>query len=309
MRKPYHICMSGGEELICRSEEDYARLFNCIALAISETDSVLLADAEMSSHVHLCVRTECPHEFMSRAWLMYSRYFNNRYKRSGRLGEGDPFVLELDGVHHILTAISYVLRNPLHHGVSATPFGYQFSSANTYFRKELGKLRNEDLLPEKSYYKYLPRLSSYPPTFKMTRSGVYLRESVIDVAEVENMFVTPRSFMYYMNRLSGEEWRVEQEKDRSKYPPVTLDMIEQGIGFQSLNKMLANESGRSNYKALSDIDLCAIVDTKIVSDFGKESIYAMTRPEVSDALCYLRHTCSVSEAQACRCLALSYARK
>lgn len=73
MRKSFHICMSGGDELICRSEEDYARLFNCIALTAYETDSVLLADAEMSSHVHLGVRTENASEMMSRAMMMYTR--------------------------------------------------------------------------------------------------------------------------------------------------------------------------------------------------------------------------------------------
>ena len=309
MRKPYHICMSGGDELICRSEEDYFRLFNCIALAAYETDSVLLADAEMSSHVHLCVRTESPDVFMSRAWLMYTRYFNKRYKRHGRLGEEEPFVLELDGLYHILAAICYILRNPLHHGVSSTPFGYPFSSANAYFRKELGKWLDEEPLPKKSYYRCLPRLSSYPEGYRMSGSGVYVRESVIDVAEVERMFVTPRSFLYCMNRLSSEEWTAEQEKDMSSRPSVTLEVIEGGVGLHTLDKMLLNENGRMNYKAMSDIGLCAIIDKQLVPAIGKTSVYEMTAREVSDALRYLRQTCHVNESQARRCLAFSYARQ
>lgn len=301
--------MSGGDELICRSEEDYARLFNCIALAAYETDSVLLADAEMSSHVHLGVRTENPCEMMSRAWMMYTRYFNKKYKRQSRLGEEAPYVLELDGLHHMLAAICYILRNPLHHGLSSTPFGYLFSSANVYFRKELGKWQDEEQLPVKSYYRYLPRLASYPDGYKMSKSGVYMREAVIDVAEVENMFVTPRSFMYYMNRLSGEEWKSEQEKDRNMHPPVTLDVIERGIGLQSLSKMLANENGRSNYKSPFDIELCSIVDMYIVPSFSRASVYEMTASEISDALRYLRQTYQVSESQARRCLAADYHRR
>lgn len=293
--------MSGGDELICRSEDDYARLFNCIALAAYETDSVLLADAEMSSHVHLGVRTEYPYEFMSRAWLMYTRYFNNKYRRQGRLGEGAPFVLELDGLHHIIAAICYILRNPLHHGLSPTPFGYRFSSANVYFRRELGKWYDEEALPEKSYYRYLPRLSSYPDGYKMSKSGVYMRNTVIDVAEVENMFVTPRSFMYYMNRLSGEEWKAEQEKDRNTHPPVTLEVIEQGIGFQTLDRMLTNENGRSNYKAMSDLKLCSIVDKQLVPATGRVSVYEMTAAEISTTIRYLRQTYQVNESQAHRC--------
>ena len=306
MRKNYHLCMSGGDELICRSEEDYHRLFNCIALAAHETDSAILADAEMSSHVHLGLRTECPREMMSRAWLMYTRYFNNRYHRRGRLGEKAPFELELDGMHHILTAICYVLRNPLHHGLSSTPFGYPFSSTNVYFRKELGKLAEEEYLPEKSYYRHLPRLASYPEGYKMNKSGVYVRESVLEVSEVESLFVTPRSFLFYMNRLSGEEWKAEQDKDRNGEPPITLDVVEKGIRLHSLEQMLMNENGRSNYKIMSDIELCNIIDNQIVGKYKRPSVYELTGSELSDSYRYLRQTYKVRDLQARRCLATSY---
>lgn len=301
--------MSGGDELICRSEEDYHRLFNCIVLAAFETDTAILADAEMSSHVHLGVRAECPYEMMSRAWLMYSRYFNNRYHRRGRLGEKAPFVLELDGMYHILTAICYILRNPLHHGLSSTPFGYPFSSANVYFRKELGKLTDEKLLPERSYYRYLPRLTSYPLEYTMNGSGVYIRDNVLEVAEVESLFVTPRSFLFYMNRLSGEEWKAEQDKDRNGLAPVTLDVVEKGIRLHSLEQMLMNENGRSNFKAMSDMELCKIIDSQIIAKYKKSSIYDLTDSELSDSYHIIRQTYKVNDLQTCRCLAASYKKR
>ena len=301
--------MSGGDELICRSEEDYHRLFNCIVLAAFETDTAILADAEMSSHVHLGVRAECPYEMMSRAWLMYSRYFNNRYHRRGRLGEKAPFVLELDGMYHILTAICYILRNPLHHGLSSTPFGYPFSSANVYFRKELGKLTDEKLLPERSYYRYLPRLASYPLEYTMNGSGVYIRDNVLEVAEVESLFVTPRSFLFYMNRLSGEEWKAEQDKDRNGLAPVTLDVVEKGIRLHSLEQMLMNENGRSNFKAMSDMELCKIIDSQIIAKYKKSSIYDLTDSDLSDSYHIIRQTYKVNDLQPCRCLAASYKKR
>lgn len=308
MRKPYHICMSGGDELICRTDEDYFRLFNCIAIAAFETDTILLADAEMSTHTHIGVRTENPYEMIERAWLLYMRFFNNKYRRQGRLGERSPFVMELDGLHHILAAICYILRNPLHHGLSLTPFGYAHSSANTYFSKELGKFNHEELLTEKHSRRYLPRLNDYPSGYKMTKSGIYLRDSVIDTAEVENMFVTPRSFLYYMNRISGEEWRKEQEKDENQHPPVTLGVIEHGINLQSVDRMLANESGRFKYRSLSDIDLCTIIDTELVPNIGRMSVYELTSSERDKIMRHICHTYSVSEEQARRCLASSYFR-
>lgn len=309
MRKPYHICMSGGEELICRTDEDYYRLFNCIALAAYETDTVILADAEMSSHIHLGVRSDNPYEMIQRAWLMYSRYFNSKYKRRGRLGEQVPFVLELHGLQHVLAALCYILRNPLHHGLSPTPFGYRHSSANVYFRNELGKFNNEELIPERQCHRYLPRLSNYPSTYKMNKSGVYVRETVIDTAEVENMFVTPRSFLYYMNRLSGEEWKKEQENDNNQQPPITLNVIENGVNLQTLDRMLANENGRSGYNALTDIDVCTIIDSRLVTEMTKSSVYQFTSSDLTKVISYLRQHYSISETQARRCLAASYSRK
>ena len=300
--------MSGGEELICRTDEDYFRLFNCIAIAAYETDTILLADAEMSTHTHIGVRAEKPYMMIERAWLLYTRYFNNKYRRQGRLGEKTPFVLELDGLHHILAAICYILRNPLHHGLSLTPFGYAHSSANTYFSKELGKFNHEELLSEKHSRRYLPRLNDYPSGYKMTKSGIYLRDTVIDTAEVENMFVTPRSFLYYMNRISGEEWKKEQEKDENKQPPVTLDVIEKGINVQSVDRMLINESGRLKYRNLSDIELCTIVDTEVIPNAGKVSVYELTSSEREMIIRHLCQAYSISEAQARRCLASSYFR-
>lgn len=300
--------MSGGEELICRTDEDYFRLFNCIAIAAYETDTILLADAEMSTHTHIGVRTGNPYEMIERAWLLYTRYFNNKYRRRGRLGERTPFVLGLEGLHHILAAICYILRNPLHHGLSLTPFGYAHSSANTYFSKELGKFNHEELLSEKHSRRYLPRLNDYPSGYKMTKSGIYLRDTVIDTAEVENMFVTPRSFLYYMNRISGEEWRKEQEKDENQQPPVTLDVIEKGINLQSVDRMLTNESGRHKYRNLSDIDLCTILDTEVLPNVGKVSVYDLTSSERDTVIQHICQVYSISEAQARRCLASSYFR-
>ena len=103
-----------------------------------------------------------------------------------------------------------------------------------------------------------------------------MADTVIDTAEVENMFVTPRSFLYYMNRISGEEWKKEQEKDENQQPPVTLDVIEKGINLQSVDRMLINESGRHKYRNLSDIDLCTIVDTEVLPNADKVSVYELT---------------------------------
>ena len=205
MKNSYHICVSGGDEVYCRDEEDYIYCFNALALAIHATQSSLLADSIMSTHLHECVRSENPDLLVKMQRYTYVRYFNRKYHRKGGLGEPNAFVVKLDGLYHNLAAISYTLRNALHHGVSPTPFAYPHSSAQTVFRKELGRYAEPELMPKFGQHNFLPYRTKCPDGYRMGRNGLILREDVVDTADVEHLFGTPRSFLYYMNRISGEE--------------------------------------------------------------------------------------------------------
>ena len=115
MKKTYHLCISAGEEVLFRDVEDYNRGFNCFALALYQTDSTGLVEAEMSTHYHQLLQTENPKDVMRSFRLSYSMYFNTKYHRSGRLGEKSHYTMEVVGYNHMIAAMSYVLRNPLHY--------------------------------------------------------------------------------------------------------------------------------------------------------------------------------------------------
>lgn len=303
-KKSYHICLSSGDEVYCRSEEDYVYCFNCLALAVAATGSDLLAESIMSTHVHECVRSTVPRDMIRQHRYAYSRYFNNKYYRSGRLGERYPFITEINGLYHILAALSYVIRNALHHGVAATPFGYRHSSARAFFRKELGFDIHPELLEESQQYRHLPAHVRCPSSYKMDKSGLILRETVIDVPDVEHMFMTPRSYLYYMNRLSGEEWAREQEKDNLSVPPLTLADIEKGTTEKNIRQMLANERGRSDYGVMSDIMLCELIDKEILPELGIASVYVMSGSEKNALGNRLYSQYRLLESQIRRCLAM-----
>ena len=303
MRKTYHICLSAGNSgLLCRSEEDCKYLVNCIGLAAFDTETVLLAYAVMSNHVHCCVRTKDVHSFIKRWRYMYTRYFNRKYHRVGTLG-GTPFLLELKGLFHILTAIAYVLRNPMHHGVSATPFGYRYSSVNAVFKKEMGR-QTVRCLPAKSMYRHLPE-SSVPPTgWLMDETGLFLPECLIDVEDVEHMFSTARSYLYYMNRLSSKRWEEEQAEDGGGMAPVTIYEIEHGVSLNDMKTMLNNEFGRANYNAMSDTELCGIIDDLCHQLHGVTSVYQLDMDTRLQWVGQLVRSHHVTVAQAFRCLAI-----
>ena len=302
MKKTYHLCLSAGEEIMFRDLEDYNRGFNCFALALYRSNSTGLVESFMSNHFHLMIQTEDPKEFMYNMRQPYSKYFNRKYCRNGRLGEKHHFQLEISGLHHHLAAMSYTLRNALHHGVSPIPYAYPHSSVNSIFRKEMGKISDERLIPQKSYYKYIGRRAEYPSSYKMNKNGLFLRESVLDIAQVENMFVTPRSFDYYMGRKTSEDWQKEQSKDNLQIPPVRLEDIEAGARMQTLEAMMINENGKGNYRKISDIDLCIEIDQFILPEFGKGSVYLLSDQEKRKIAELLYKKYHINEMQIRRCL-------
>ena len=304
MKKTYHLCLSSDNEIMFRDEEDYIRGFNCYALALYKTGSTGLVESFMSTHTHLLVQTSDPNKFMGAFRMPYTKYFNHKYCRSGKLGESVHFTMEIEGLYHHLAAMSYILRNGLHHGLVSIAYGYPHCSINAIFQKEMGKRPEQDLLPQNSFYRHIGRNVEFPDSYKMNRSGLLLRESVLDIAQVENLFATPRAFDYYMNRKTSEDWLKEQGKDNNCSAPVTLELIESKVQLTSVKDMLVFERGRSDYRRISDIDLCKETDRKIREDLKKPSIYALTHEEKLKIAKYLKERFYAGTSQLNRCLSL-----
>lgn len=260
MRNTYHLCLSSHDEVMCRSKEDLIIGFNCLAVAVLETGSRLLADGHMTNHFHTCLCTDSPEEVMRQRRYAYSRYFNAKYSRKGRMGERLAFISQIEGARHTTACISYVGRQGLHHGISETAFGYEHCSANAIFRKELGKNNDIVLMPSCYRNRYLPERSRIPSKFRMNSDGLLLREDIIDVGYVEEIFHTPQGYLYHMNRKSDNKWKEEQKEDENGYPPITLQSIEPESLHLDIKELRNNEYGRKDFSRMSDIELCAMID-------------------------------------------------
>lgn len=304
MKRSFHICLSSDNEVMFRDEEDYYRGFNCFALALYKTNSTGLVESFMSNHVHFLAQCEYPEGLMGTYRMPYTKYFNHKYGRSGRLGEMKCFILEVNGLHHHLAAMSYILRNALHHGVVSIPYAYPHSSVNVIFQKEMGKRPVEDLISPSSYYRHIGRQVDFPKSYKMSKSGLFLRESVLDIPQVENMFATPRAFDYYMSRKTSEDWIKEQGKDNNGLQPITLESIESSVKMNPVDQMLSNESGRGDHRRITDIELCGVIDKIVREDFKKHSVYFLSPEEKMSIANKLRKTHYPTNAQLQRCLVI-----
>ena len=311
MRKTFHISLSSHNEVMFRDEADLIRGFNCLALAILETDSRLLADGFTTTHLHHLAQSDAPDEVMRRYRLAYTRYFNARHKRSGRMAEKFCFKLPVEGFHHTMAALNYVNRQGLHHGLAPTPFGYPYCSATSYFSNQLGKDRDTTLLPDSQRYKYLPHGNPVPSSYRMDTSGLLLREDILDVALVESYYITPRNYLYQMNRLGDEMLLKEQREEESSSPLITLELIEQGTPDFDIGQLLQNEKGKFDPTLISDLELCALIDETCLPKYcngvtiyetslsQREFLYDLIRRNLWRA----RHK-RTYEAQLRRCLCL-----
>ncbi len=266
MRKTVHICLSSHDEVMYRSDQDLVMGFNCLALAVLETESRLLAEGFIPTHNHKLVQTDNISELLKKERYAYTRYFNTKYKRKGKLGENHAFSLDVEGVFHTQTAANYVIKQGLHHGLASTPFEYPHCSANAFFRKELGKDFTPALLEPRSRYNYLPHNHALPLSYRMAENGLILREDILDTAYVQEIYITPRNFLYQMNRLTDSKIVEEQLKDNT-LPPVTLETIENGVPDFDMRQALVMEQGRVDRAVLTDIELCAIIDSHYLPRF------------------------------------------
>ena len=325
MRKTVHLCLSSHDEVLFRNEADLIFGFNCFAVAALTTESRALAEGRLSTHHHSMVQTDCPQEVMFRNRNAYSRYFNTKYKRKGRLGEKFYFLLEIEGLYHTLAALNYVNRQGLHHGLAATPFDYPYGSANAFFRKELGKEPPQFLLPKSKRRHFLPSNAVVPEQYRMDSSGLLLPEDILDTAYVEELYISPRNYMYQMNRTTEDERDFLDQQKENGTEPVTLERIEAGVpDFDSrLTKTFVQ--GRVNHSRMTDIELCRLIDEKILPSLFKNpdqaSVYGLSTAQKAilyDRLWQRNLTAryqrkdpllegkTFTEAQLARCLCMKY---
>lgn len=107
-----------------------------------------------------------------------------------------------------------------------------------------------------------------------------------------------------MNRLSGEEWAREQQRDQTCLAPITLESIEEGVKFHDINTMLRNEHGRANYTAMTDTMLCYEIDNFILPKCGAGSVYKLKSEEREELVEMIRKKYCIPVLQAKRCLAI-----
>ena len=298
-----HLCFSSYSEVMFRVHEDYIRGINDLIMASIKTDTTILAYALMSNHVHCCIQTKNDPKKLHRTFkISYGRYFSAKYGRAGYIGDPEISVVEIEGYQHCLTAISYCLRNPLHHGVTGSCLNYPYSSASAYFRESMGH-GSFPATKLSCSRRLAPAHSVRPAGLRFESDGRASLDTSVDYRQVEMLFKTPAEFAYNMLiRKSGKKWREDQSDDNNDRDPVTLELLESDHFI--VQEMERNERLNFNVTDSSDIFICNIIDNELVPLYEAESVYHLSLDQQLSAGHYLHSKYSCSMTQIARCLAV-----
>lgn len=299
----YHLCFTSHQEVLCRNHSDYVRMFNCMAQAIINTDSQLITCNVMSNHLHMAVITENAGRLMQRLRSSYTQMFNEIYGRSGMLGDPRYFKLLLVGRIHISAALSYILRNPVHHNVCANPFAYPFSPIQVYFNNHRKPLQETDSGLRSARSKKTIRCKNViPGNIGFDARGMIDMSTVINTDILEGYFGSYRAFQYGLTRNDYDRWQEEQEREQSDVEPVTLTSIEPHLPLETIGKMTDQNLSWVREHSVTDLELCTMIDGFYLSDFHKKSYTELTDSEKVKVARKIQEGIRVSPQQLGRCL-------
>ena len=138
VNRPYHICQRGNsKQLIFHEHCDKEFYLEMLSEASLKYDMQVLAYCLMENHIHLIVLPKYIYS-LSKAFRningKYSRYFNQKYDKSGHFWS-ERFYSKALNSKHLTIAVRYVERNPVRAGLVEHPWEWKWSSAEAHFKK------------------------------------------------------------------------------------------------------------------------------------------------------------------------------
>ena len=211
----FHIYSDGNfASVIFHNPADFKAAMNRLAILAHKHHIVILAFVLMDNHFHIIARAaskdECDlfvHEFKRLTGL----YLSRRYGTEGALRRMPVKVSPIQTGDELKTKICYVLKNPTKARM-AMFYNYPWGTGNLYFSNAKtddpdNGMKVKDLGLNESRSVFQSRKK--PPEDWTLADGLILPANYVPVSEVESLFKTPRSFMYFLSLNKDDE--IDQE--------------------------------------------------------------------------------------------------
>lgn len=229
----YHVCTEGLKNRhMFMEREDYLTGMNSIPICAMKSRVKILAFCLMDNHVHFILQGshECCSAFISEYKRRHSQVLRNRYSEVQALHDVHVCIQLIDSEEYMRSSIAYVLRNPVAAGFRCLPFHYEWCSAGLYFSNRhrcasgmvspaRHKVKAEpplvNSMAEGTLLSDLPRYiieqilhtrhCLLPGNYSINEEGLVYPEHYVEIDLVEQIFSSPKRFMYYMSRNTDRE--------------------------------------------------------------------------------------------------------
>ncbi len=244
----YHVC-SQSPIIVFRKEADYIHAINRLASCAYSTRTEILAFCIMSTHFHLIIMGDNVDDFISLYKRNITFHHYSTYNTRIKVQVGKRLLMNN---YEILIALNYVIKNPVHHGVTETPLSYEYSSIYCYFQGDLnrGNLFYRDRVINKNIkragdihgrkYRQLFSSLKVAEDYRVLNNTVVLPDSFINIDFAETIYENPRKFLFQINR------------------PLAEDVKIFGDDIEAINRHLKKSILTG---AMSDTQVCEIIDT------------------------------------------------
>lgn len=135
----YHIYSRGVDQrVIFQDDRDFKKFLNICFDVYLKRNFKVHSYCLMHNHYHFCLETPEQNigDIMRDINSRYVLYFNQKYKRKGRLFEGPYQDRVIDTPMYFLTLVSYIHSNPLGAGLVRKLDEWKWSSYESYIQKQ-----------------------------------------------------------------------------------------------------------------------------------------------------------------------------
>ena len=132
----YHVMLRGiNRQRIFLDQQDNQRFLEVLTQCRDISGFHIYAYCLMENHVHLLLRVaeEPLEQVMKRIGTRYVVWYNNKYSRTGHLFQDRYRSEAVTDDAYFLTALRYILNNPVKGGICRRAEDYRWSSAADYF--------------------------------------------------------------------------------------------------------------------------------------------------------------------------------
>lgn len=203
----YHVCTDGlSRSILFRDRYDYIDGMNDIPIcAIAEAIKVYCF-CLMSNHVHFILKgdeSRCI-SFLRKYKRLRSLRNRSRYGTECKIaGPSDISVKKIEDAEYRLTAMAYVMRNPLAAGIQVMPCQYPWSSSSLYFSYRSDIVHGYGRLSELGKVqacRVLKTRTKLPDSYLIREDGLIWPGCYVEYKAAERLFGSPRRLLYYLSR-------------------------------------------------------------------------------------------------------------